>query len=147
MFLDNPLGVGGNNFQVRFEEYQTQWFKRGMYGRVSHSLWFTLLPELGVLGVMIYLLIIKCNTGDLIKIKDISKKLSSEKSILLSYMVTAFFASLAGFLVSATFLSVLYYSHYWYLTALIAATAKISRECLEIEKRATNQNVETLIPD
>lgn len=148
MFLDNPLGVGGNNFQVRFEEYQTQWFKRGMYGRVSHSLWFTLLPELGILGVMIYLLIIKCNTGDLIKIKGISKQLTPEKSILLRYMVTAFFASLAGFFVSATFLSVLYYSHYWYLTALIAATAKISKECLEIEKRTTNnQNVETIMPD
>jgi len=62
-------------------------------------------------------------------------------------MVTAFFASLAGFFVSATFLSVLYYSHYWYLTALIAATAKISKECLEIEKKTTNKNVETMMPD
>jgi hypothetical protein len=41
------------------------------------------------------------------------------------FLSLAFMASLAGFFASGTFLSVLYYPHYWYLTAMIAATRKV----------------------
>ena len=40
---------------MHFPEYQGERFKKGMWGRVAHSLWFTLLPETGVLGVVIFL--------------------------------------------------------------------------------------------
>ena len=54
MFLEHPLGVGGNNFPVHFQEFQSDEFSRGMWGRQAHSLWFTLIPELGIFGIMIY---------------------------------------------------------------------------------------------
>ena len=38
IFIDHPLGVGGNNFQVWFDKYQSEYFKRGMWGRVAHSI-------------------------------------------------------------------------------------------------------------
>ena len=50
--------------------------------------------------------------------KDSDKK-------FINYLALAFLASLAGYFSSGTFLSVLYYSHYWYLTAVLIATRRI----------------------
>jgi hypothetical protein len=124
MFLDNPLGVGGNNFQVRFPEYQGDRFSRGMWGRVAHSLWFTLIPELGVIGIVIYFRLLFYNLKDIISLKTRKQELNGSERYLNS-MSIAFLASLAGFFASASFISVLYYPHYWYLTAVIVASARI----------------------
>lgn len=124
MFLDNPLGVGGNNFQWRFVEYQSDWFGRGMGGRVAHSLWFTLIPELGVIGIIIYFRLLFNNIKDAFFLK--SQKYDNNRDMeYLHALSLSFIAALAGFFASATFLSVLYYPHYWYLTALIIATKMV----------------------
>ncbi len=126
MFLDNPLGVGGNNFQVRFPEYQTEYFQRGMWGRVAHSLWFTLLPELGIAGVFIYLSLLYYNLKDIFLLKKIRTTLVEDRDKeYMYYLSLAFLASFAGYFASGTFLSVLYYPHYWYLTAILVAAKKI----------------------
>jgi probable O-glycosylation ligase (exosortase A-associated) len=124
MFLDNPWGVGGNNFQVRFPEYQGDRFGRGMWGRVAHSLWFTLIPELGVVGIVIYFRLLFYNMKDIFSLKAKKTELSDDERYLNS-MSIALVASLAGFFASASFISVLYYPHYWYLTAVIVAAARI----------------------
>lgn len=127
MFLDNPLGVGGNNFQVRFPEYQGDRFPRGMWGRVAHSLWFTLIPETGILGIIIYFMLLYYNIKDIFEVKRMNSLRDSPESRYLYHMSIAMLASLAGFFASATFVSVLYYPHYWYMTAIIIAIANISR--------------------
>ena len=127
MFLDNPLGVGGNNFQVRFPEYQTSYFKRGMWGRVAHSLWFTLLPELGIIGVLIYVLLLGSNIRDLLFLRSL-KTYSNFYTGYLNSWSLACIASFGGYFASGTFLSVLYYPHYWYLTGLIVAVKRLSAE-------------------
>lgn len=123
MFKDNPLGVGPGNFPVRFPEYQPDSFSRGMWGRQAHSLWFTLLPELGIPGMLIYLSLLRLNLRDLWYLRRLYPK--SEKQRFSYFLSVAFIASLTGYFVSGTFLSVLYYPHYWYLTAMIVATRKI----------------------
>ncbi|WP_209005462.1 O-antigen ligase family protein [Steroidobacter agaridevorans] len=130
MFLDNPLGVGGNNFQVRFPEYQGDRFNRGMWGRVAHSLWFTLIPETGIFGIVIYLRLLIYNLKDARAIRTRRKVLSGDDRYL-NAMSIAFLASLAGFFASASFISVLYYPHYWYLTAMIVATVRIRKKLSE----------------
>ena len=128
MFLDNPLGVGGNNFQVRFPEYQTDYFKRGMWGRVAHSLWFTLIPELGIVGIYIYLSLLFYNLKDIFWLKNSRNKLKNSRDGEYIYSLSlSFLASFAGYFASGTFLSVLYYPHYWYLTALLVAISRIVR--------------------
>ncbi|MDD5722594.1 MAG: O-antigen ligase family protein [Syntrophales bacterium] len=125
MFLDYPLGVGGNNFPVRFEEYQTKEFSRGMWGRVAHSLWFTLIPELGIPGIIIYFMLLLTNFKTLMSLL----RLKYEDNPDLLYIRTlslAFLVSAAGFFASATGLSVLYYPHFWYLTAMLVATENIA---------------------
>jgi len=131
MFLDNPLGVGGNNYPVRFPEYQTDYFKRGMYGRVAHSLWFTLIPELGILGILIYLTLLYYNTKDSFILKSIHFDDNDEDLKFLNYTGRAFIASLTGFFASATFIAVLYYAHYWYLTGIIVAALHVSKNIRE----------------
>ena len=126
MFLDNPLGVGGNNFQVRFPEYQTDYFKRGMWGRVAHSLWFTLLPELGIPGVLVYGLLLFFNLRDSVRLRAIGRTIGGDDGALVAALGSAFLASFAGFFASGTFLSVLYYPHYWYLTGFIVATYSVA---------------------
>jgi len=123
MFKDNPLGVGPGNFAVRFPEYQSDTMPRNMYGRQAHSLWFTLLPELGIPGVLLYLSLLRLNLRDLWYLRRLSKE--NDTFRFASSMSLAFMASLAGYFASGTFLSVLYYPHYWYLTAMIVATRKI----------------------
>ena len=128
MFLDNPFGVGGNNFQVRFPEYQTDYFKRGMWGRVAHSLWFTLIPELGIVGIYIYLSLLFYNLKDIFWLKNSRNKLKNSRDGEYIYSLSlSFLASFAGYFASGTFLSVLYYPHYWYLTALLVAISRIVR--------------------
>jgi probable O-glycosylation ligase (exosortase A-associated) len=125
MFIDNPFGVGGNNFQVRFPEYQSDWFGRGMWGRVAHSLWFTLIPELGIFGIFIYFSLLFHNIKDLLMLRSMEVGGDSDLKFL-SVIATATLVSLAGFFTSATFLSVLYYPFYWYLTALIVSLCRVS---------------------
>nr|WP_054031620.1 O-antigen ligase family protein [Desulfatitalea tepidiphila] len=130
MFIDNPLGVGGNNFQIRFHEYQGDRFTRGMYGRVAHSLWFTLIPELGILGIFIYFRLLQLNLKDIIWLKNLRDDGIGDicNNGYFSALGLSFMVSLFAFFVTGTFISVLYYAHYWYLTGLIAATVKVAKQ-------------------
>jgi len=127
MFLGHPLGVGGNNFEVWFPDYQSNYFKAGMWGRVAHSLWFTLIPELGIFGMAIYLLLLYYNFSDLFLINKLSPS-DHPDHLYLKMLTRAFVGSFAGFFASGTFLSVLYYPHYWYLTGILVAAKKISEK-------------------
>lgn len=129
MFIDNPLGVGGNNFQVRFPEYQTDYFKRGMWGIFAHSLWFTLIPELGIVGIVLYFCLLYSNLKDIFFLKKLQINNNPDLKYLQSLSL-AFIVSFTGFFTSASFLSVLYYPHYWYLTGLIVASAGVSKNIL-----------------
>ena len=128
MFLAHPLGVGGNNFPMRFSEYQTNYFKRGMWGREAHSLWFTLITELGIGGIIIFSLLLYYNIRDIFFLKNMDSQVQNQDTIYLKHVGPAFIASLAGFFASATFLSVLYYAHYWYMTGFIVAAANIAKQ-------------------
>lgn len=135
MFLDNPLGVGGNNFQVRFPEYQPPEMPRGMWGRVAHSLWFTLLPELGIIGVWIFFTLLFYNIKDLNYLRVSFKNSKDHDMSYFRYFSLACFASFAGYFASGTFISVLYYPHYWYLTAFIVAAVNIAAKVQSEDKK------------
>ncbi len=125
MFKDQPLGVGGGNFPVWFPKYQPQTMTRAMWGRAAHSLWFTLLSELGVFGVWIYLWLLVANLRDIAWLRRFPARDNDDRRYV-NHLAVAFLASFAGYFVSGIFLSVLYYPHYYYLTALIVATRRIA---------------------
>ncbi len=136
MFLDNPLGVGGNNFQVRVPEYQGNRFTRVIWGRVAHSLWFTLIPETGIFGIIIYIMLLYYNLKDIFFLKHLNRYTVNPDVQYLYLISLAMLASLAGYFASATFLSVLYYPHYWYMTGIIVAAGNIAKNYIMMPKQA-----------
>jgi probable O-glycosylation ligase (exosortase A-associated) len=124
MFLDNPLGVGGGNFPVRFSEYQPPDMPRGMYGRAAHSFWFTLISETGIPGIVLFILITAANLRDINWIRKL-KTTNDDDIKFARYLSLAFIASFCGFFVSGTFITVNYYPHFYYLTAMIVVTRRL----------------------
>jgi len=119
MFKDNPvLGVGPGNYPWRVHDYERQTpvedllSLRGHGGRAAHSLYLTLLPELGLVGTLffvsiVFLIISKC--------RKIGKESSDQ---FLQLQSRAVLVGTGGFLVCGVFLSVLYYPQIWFLAAL-----------------------------
>jgi O-antigen ligase len=134
MFLDYPiLGVGSGNFPWNFQNYEpAEGFGgnereagRGHGGRQAHSLYFTLIPEFGTVGTLLYAWMVLSSLKDL---RLIRKKLREQRQQSggdtyfrerIRYLTLALEGSLVGFLVSGTFISVLYYPHFWIWMALV----------------------------
>ncbi len=133
MYLDYPIaGVGAGNYPWRVEEYEVAQGeytgRRLLGGRVAHSLYFTLIPELGTLGVLLFgamtVLIFRrvwfiirreeqraiAQTGD-------SRAPPTEANLLARAMLV----SLVGLFSSGAFISVLYYPHFWFLIGFVLA--------------------------
>ena len=78
MFLDNPiLGVGQGNFPYVFQKYELKvtgsneaFYGRSVAGRQAHSIYFTMLPELGIIGTCIFIGMIINTLKDLKTIKN-----------------------------------------------------------------------------
>jgi O-antigen ligase len=120
MFKDNPIGVGPGQFAIHFPEYQGDAFgAHNMWGREAHSLWFTLLAELGIPGAILFAAHIRANWKALQRLRKLPPIEGRPLPVVLS---TAFLASFAGYFAAGTFLSSLYYPHYWFMSALLVAT-------------------------
>lgn len=150
MFVDHPLGVGPQNFGVvLLNGYLTDYFSawhtpEQMWGKVSHSLWFTLLPELGIPGLLLYLSLLLVSLRDILYLKS-QRSAMSERHRYVHFLSLAFLTSFVGFFVSGTFLSVLYYPHYWYLTAMIVATRKIFDGTIASQPEAGGRTASALV--
>lgn len=141
MFTDHPLGVGPANYSVLLPDYQSEFFgDKNMWGKAAHSVWFTLLSELGIPGVVLYLSLLRANVRDLRYLKKLTT--DSDTHRLAHFLALAFMASMAGFFASGTFLSALYYPHYWYLTAMIVATRKVIDHADSSSLEVQNSQVE-----
>jgi O-antigen ligase len=147
-FKDHPIiGVGPHNFGIWFPDYvksnddcltyarapATSW------GRVAHSLYFTLLAELGIIGVILFVCLIYSFEKEIFNIKHIWMKFRSFKASN-SNLRQAYFISLGlngaliGFLVSALFLSVLYYVWMYFLLALLVGLSNAVQKSFNEEK-------------
>lgn len=138
MFLDNPvMGVGQGNFPFVFKKYEVQvmggedpFYGRSVAGRVAHSVYFTLLPELGLIGLFIFSGIVYYNLKDLKRIKSLTdNKKTVNKSHIFEdkyyFMAVALEGSIISFLVSGIFISILYYPNFWICMGFIISLRKI----------------------
>lgn len=130
MFMDNPvLGVGVSNFGWRVADYEMRDpnfdFNRSRLhgGRAAHSLYFTLLPEMGSVGALLYLAMIWLIVRKLIGVIRMQPKNSPVAPALgeLALLAKAMIASLVAFLVSGAFVTVVYYPHLFYLVGFCVA--------------------------
>jgi len=137
MFLDNPvMGVGQGNFPWVFGKYEKEvtgsdeaFHGRSVAGRAAHSIYFTMLPELGIIGTCIFIAMILNMVKDL---KTIKTRTSHQKSpvpnVNYSYyysLALALEGALVAYLVSGAFISILYYPNLWVLMGFIISLKRI----------------------
>jgi O-antigen ligase len=130
MFLDNPIfGVGPGNFPWRIQEYEPPEGRHGRHhgSRPAHSLYFTLLPELGLVGTGIFAAMLwrfiknKRRIALIIDIENSSQVTKSYEHELLKnirYTIYMMEGGMIAYLVTGAFLSVLYYPYFWTIVCL-----------------------------
>jgi len=130
MYVDNPIvGVGAGNFPWRIYEYQlkTPDFDpertRARGGRWAHSLYFTLIAELGTIGALLYVGMIWIMVRKLLRMIKAKSDDPAAQPLLddCSLLAKAMIVSLVGYLISGAFISVLFYPHFWYLAGFVIA--------------------------
>jgi len=131
-FKDNPvLGVGQGNMPIVFGKYQKDesgesYWGRDYFGRAVHSVYFTLLPELGLVGTLIVGLMLK-ELLEKRKRFNASGFNSESNGMLrqLENMDTGLLVGIFGFLASGVFLSALYYPQLWNSSWLIITISQL----------------------
>lgn len=141
VFVHDPIvGVGQGNINYRLGDYVEEssaadyWKDRpGQSGRATHSVYFTVLPELGLIGTMLFILMVKSNFD---KCKKMRTDTVSEQQFL-KYLSTGLIIGLVGYLTTGVFLSALYYPQIWNLSAFILASHIIfTRRALAFSRSA-----------
>ena len=166
MFLDNPIvGVGPRNFGIWFPEYYIQYGTKSpqnMWGRVAHSLYFTLLPETGIIGTLLFAGIVWNNYKNHRYISSLEKK----KEILISnshlnektadlirseirslhYISLGCTGALIAYMSTGAFISVLWYEYFWSLTCFIVMTTNAAQkiETILLQCEAAEELAETV---
>lgn len=142
MFLDNPvLGVGAGNFQWNVAKYElrTPEFDPRTFhlhgGTVSHSIYFTLIPEFGLVGTSVYIAMVVMLFVRLKRLGTTTEASNTNLSDEIPLMARATSASLLAFLAGGAFITVLYYPNFWYLLGVATA--------LEYTARATTKEENT----
>ena len=143
MFLDHPIfGVGTNNYGIRAPEYQdpdrTGWNVH-TWGRVAHSLYFTLLPEHGIVGVVLFLGVVFWCFKTQWRFRAVGFRRDAgpdERSAALQ--ACGITAGIFALLATGAFLSVLYYPVLWVLTGLLASLEGTSRSLLAVREPAAS---------
>ena len=152
MFLANPiLGVGQGNFAWTIGEYLggRTWQTKSLAGRQAHSLYFTLLPELGLVGVLIFGSMVYLNLRDA-RLKALgswsgpSRKVERANDPQFARAVLfgkAISGGMIGYLATSAFISTLYYPTFWIMMALAVALRNtteryVAAEAVVIEERA-----------
>jgi O-antigen ligase len=139
MFYDNPiLGVGAGNYPWRVLEYERRSREydsatmRSHGGRTAHSLYFTLIPELGLAGVAVFgsMLIVMLRRLRKMVRNMRSHKIADPVVVDLEFILRAVTVSLLSYLVCGAFLSVLYYPHFWYLVGFVSGLSYAVNSCI-----------------
>jgi O-antigen ligase len=130
MFAASPIwGVGGGNFGVLLPDYAYEIppeLLPNQWGRATHSLYYQLLAEFGLLGVSLIGAVVVLNFRDLRQVRALGRKGGCSSSI--EQLAECLRLSWVGLLVSGAFISVLGYPHLYYLTALTVVVHRLAVE-------------------
>jgi O-antigen ligase len=148
MFLDYPVvGIGPGNFYWNSVAYRTheQVMKLGMAAVVTHSFYFELLAELGLIGCAVVLSVWYWNAVELrTVVRGTGRELSRSEAApggrqsadeggdlrVLRYYALAVGGGLVGLAMGGISLSFLYFSHFWILTAMTVAVKELTARAI-----------------
>jgi probable O-glycosylation ligase (exosortase A-associated) len=145
MFYQNPaFGVGFKNFQWNIDQYESAEQRarvgRSFSGMAAHSVYFTVLAELGLAGAIVFVTIIGYDVRDMRRVVQWCARLrhgeaaqfgAAHDAARAEAYARAMQASLIGFLVSGAFLSAFDYPHFWVLTSLIVALKYVTADLVQ----------------
>ena len=153
MFLDNPvMGVGQGNFPWVFKKYEYEvtrsdepYHGRSVAGRMAHSIYFTMLPELGLIGTMLFLGMVAGNIKDLNYIKKTTIQKTDQMGDKFESkcypLALALEGSMIGFLVSGAFISILYYPNFWFSMGFIVSLKNVVMKNMNVSTTSTDKLV------
>jgi len=133
LFLAHPIiGVGQGNIPWTIEQYQTfdeGESQRGLGGRVTHSVYFTLLPELGIIGAAIWFSILLNAFSKYKQLGNSPARQATKDEVINDSECRILYQgvgiALFGYLVTGAFLSALYYPYFWHLCVLLSAAYRM----------------------
>ncbi len=127
MMLSNPLlGVGAGNFPPNFPRFAPGADGVGRW-KTAHSIYFLILGELGLPGLMLLLYFVFWNLYENRRLTKEIMKQGLAKSSREVRLVGSLSASLLAFAVAGAFLSAIYYPHMYVIAGLLIATRRIAR--------------------
>ena len=146
MAMDNPiLGVGINNYQSKYDEYD---FLEGQYGtgRSVHNSFFIILAEMGYTGFLILIFIIVTIFYKLFLAKIKLHKLlfdnQDEDLNNLRILIPYIQISLIGFMVSGFFVIGIYQEIFWvFVTLAIAIDIVVSKKFNDNNSNEITSNI------
>ena len=136
IFTANPIfGIGQGNFPWTIGEYMggRTWQTKSLAGRQAHSLYFTLLPELGLVGIIIFGSMIYLNYRDTrvsqflpavsqsMSLRRDKEPVKDEQVVRATLFGNAILGGMIGYLTTSAFISTLYYPTFWILMGLAVA--------------------------
>ena len=137
MCIDHPLwGVGAGMFPVSFGTIYRP--AEHMPWLTAHSMYFLLLGELGIPGVLVLLGLIFGNLRANRRVMRARDAVAGDKRLGLfpqgpNRMLYLLSASMVGFAVCGAFLSVAYYPHLFVLTALMVSARAVAARDLPLQ--------------
>jgi putative inorganic carbon (hco3(-)) transporter len=154
MFWANPLfGVGLNNYPFNVGHYMSAELLekegRSYMGTVAHSVYFTILSEIGAFGSLLVAAIVyysvKSARGILAaarKMEGVPAPNAGHRAALLEIKGLAYglLVGMIGYGVSGVFLTAFVYPHFWYVAALIVALAKLT-ERMAVDSEAQSRTL------
>ena len=153
MFLANPIfGVGQGNFPWTIGEYLggRTWQTKSLSGRQAHSLYFTLLPELGLVGALIFGSMVYCNYRDTrvrqrqrhasIRTAGAPPLVEDNQLSRAGLYGNAILGGMIGYLVSSAFISTLWYPTFWIVMGLAVAVRNTT------QRHALSQSADIVAP-
>lgn len=130
IFADNPiLGVGQRNYGIHAPDYQDplldirQDRRRHMWGRASHSMYLDLISEQGLVGLFLFVWMLRIAARDYYSLRGSWVGQVQSKQHRLGLIACGLIAGAGGVLAAGSFLSVLYYPVLWVLLALLSSCA------------------------
>jgi probable O-glycosylation ligase (exosortase A-associated) len=138
MAANNVLGVGAGNFPNSFPKYRSD--DAPVRWMTAHSMYFLILGELGILGLLLLFKLIFGNVIENMRLRrelvkkatgppqSAAPKVAAAPNLELDRSVTLLKfmnASMFGFAVAGAFLSVAYYPHIFVLTGLMMSARSI----------------------
>jgi len=131
VFRDHPVfGVGPGMVKYYTQEYARQIGISSVTGDYqAHNLFLGIAADAGLLGLICFLLILFIPLRDLAR----ARKRWMESRPDLSYLATAFFQVLVGYMVTGLFLHLSYYRFFYLMVALAVVASRLGESDTSLE--------------